>query len=231
MNASFKKLCLGAKFQYEAGQKTWVKVGANTIAEWDESQLDTNWVGQQICCFAEDDRDTDQQVVVVDSMFCTDTFWKRTIESVMEEDGVTAAEAVRRELSDFHDMIERFPKIIDHATGGKLSKLNYTPEVYEGAIDDHITALVEEAVKDHENDREPDDVVTNWFPATQPPITDCNLIPDPNRSVRTRQAVACFRHRAWTEKFVAMWSELRSMCTYAVTDVKVHEKGQKSQNS
>jgi len=48
----FSKLALGAKFRYKGGHKTtWVKIGANLIAEWDENQIDTAWIGQQVCCF------------------------------------------------------------------------------------------------------------------------------------------------------------------------------------
>ena len=52
----FNKLALGTKFQYtNAGnivkKKIWVKIGINTIAEWDESQKADNWIGQRICCF------------------------------------------------------------------------------------------------------------------------------------------------------------------------------------
>ena len=54
---SFSCLCLGAKFKYaDPGiDRVWVKIGHNEIAAWDESQLDTDWVGQQICCFADND--------------------------------------------------------------------------------------------------------------------------------------------------------------------------------
>lgn len=68
---------------------------------------------------------------------------------------------------------------------------------------------------------------TVWFPATRPPdsdrevqvyISDCNLKPDPHRAVRSRQAVSRFHNGDWTEKFVIMWSELRSDPGFCVTE-------------
>ncbi|MCK4816888.1 hypothetical protein KA005_14050 [bacterium] len=61
----FRKLALGARFQYANRQKkVWVKIGANTIAEWDEDQKVDDWIGQQICCFT-DTFDTDIYVIVL----------------------------------------------------------------------------------------------------------------------------------------------------------------------
>lgn len=66
MNAPFNKLALGVKFRYihPHVEKTWVKIGHNEIAEWDESQAVTNWVGQQICSFAENDLEASLSVEV-----------------------------------------------------------------------------------------------------------------------------------------------------------------------
>lgn len=48
----FSELALGTRFQYANRQKkVWVKIGANLIAEWDESQKTDNWACQKICCF------------------------------------------------------------------------------------------------------------------------------------------------------------------------------------
>lgn len=51
----FNKLALGTKFKYAKENKVWVKIDANTIAEWDESEKASNWIGQRICCFNEND--------------------------------------------------------------------------------------------------------------------------------------------------------------------------------
>lgn len=65
----FSKLALGTRFRYintgNIGKKRlWVKIGANTIAEWDEAQKTDNWIGQRICCFT-DTFDTDIDVIVL----------------------------------------------------------------------------------------------------------------------------------------------------------------------
>lgn len=58
--APFSKLCLGAKFQYDerkhGTQETiWVKIYPNLIAKWDPNEITTNWVGQPVCCFTDQD--------------------------------------------------------------------------------------------------------------------------------------------------------------------------------
>jgi hypothetical protein len=67
---SFNVLCLGVKFRYTnpGVDRTWVKIGHNEIAEWNASQLTTNWVGQQLCCFADDDSEASlsQKVILVE---------------------------------------------------------------------------------------------------------------------------------------------------------------------
>jgi len=51
---------------------------------------------------------------------------------------------VQNELADFHDMIDRFECMLDHATGGRMSKATYTKDAMISAIDDHINELVDE---------------------------------------------------------------------------------------
>lgn len=56
----FDILPLGARFMYDEEKhgpqnRVWVKIDINIIAEWDDTQVDTNWVGQQICCFTDRD--------------------------------------------------------------------------------------------------------------------------------------------------------------------------------
>ncbi len=47
------------------------------------------------------------------------------------------AEDVQNELADFKDLIDRFGKVLDHATGGRMSKANYTVEAMCSEIDAH----------------------------------------------------------------------------------------------
>lgn len=54
----FNCLCLGAKFEYldAPDQRTWVKIHANLIAEWNKDQITTHWIGQSVCCFNDEDK-------------------------------------------------------------------------------------------------------------------------------------------------------------------------------
>jgi len=47
----FSELALGTRFRYTKSKKVWTKIGANLIAEWDESSKTNTWIAQQICCF------------------------------------------------------------------------------------------------------------------------------------------------------------------------------------
>jgi len=49
----FSDLALGTKFKYVKDNNIWVKISGTTIAEWDENEKTSNWIGQQICCFNE----------------------------------------------------------------------------------------------------------------------------------------------------------------------------------
>lgn len=77
-----------------------------------------------------------------------DVFWKDILESVLEEDGETAAEAVRRELSDYYMVMEFAGAVYEHATGGRVSKLNTLPSAVCAMIDDYVNEIVEEAIKE-----------------------------------------------------------------------------------
>jgi len=66
MAVPFNCLCLGAKFKYSGSEKVWVKIGSNSIAEWDRFLVQASWAGQQICCFDETDEGLGREVVLVD---------------------------------------------------------------------------------------------------------------------------------------------------------------------
>jgi hypothetical protein len=59
----FCDLALGTRFRHIHSDKEWVKIGHNLIAEWDESQKTARWIGQQLCCF--DDNDNLSTVVYI----------------------------------------------------------------------------------------------------------------------------------------------------------------------
>ncbi len=52
---------------------------------------------------------------------------------------------IQNELADFKDMIDRFECVLDHVTGGRMSKATYTKGAMIGVIDDRIDELIEEA--------------------------------------------------------------------------------------
>lgn len=53
MQFEFQDLALGTKFKYTGKHKVWVKIDFFTIAEWNEDLKTSKWVGQNICCFDE----------------------------------------------------------------------------------------------------------------------------------------------------------------------------------
>ena len=56
--------------------------------------------------------------------------------------------AVKRELTDYHFLLDQLPRIYMHVTGGRLSKTNYLSETVMTAHDDHVSALVREELAD-----------------------------------------------------------------------------------
>lgn len=55
----FGKLCYGAHFRYpgQSSSFAYVKIGHNTIAQWDPNQQATGWVGQGIYSLTDNDED------------------------------------------------------------------------------------------------------------------------------------------------------------------------------
>lgn len=45
----FSLLALGTRFKYGESNTVWVKIGADLVAKWDVTQIDTGWLGQSIC--------------------------------------------------------------------------------------------------------------------------------------------------------------------------------------
>lgn len=57
---------------------------------------------------------------------------------------IIAPEAVEFE----NDLRNRFSCLLDYATGGKLSKTNYTKQAMYGAVDEYIQGRVDDAVRE-----------------------------------------------------------------------------------
>lgn len=67
--APFSVLSLGAKFKYDSRKhgpqnRVYVKIYPNLIAEWDITNLTTNWTGQQVFCFTDSDDPEDWKELV-----------------------------------------------------------------------------------------------------------------------------------------------------------------------
>lgn len=68
----FNVLALGARFRYINNPDkpsepanvptTWVKIYPNLIAKWEDENACTDWTGQQVCCFAEEDDHLTEEV-------------------------------------------------------------------------------------------------------------------------------------------------------------------------
>lgn len=62
---SFNILPLGTRFKYTEIDKIFVKIDINTVAEWNESQIETNWIGQRVMSAFETDAELKTKVEVV----------------------------------------------------------------------------------------------------------------------------------------------------------------------
>jgi hypothetical protein len=73
-------------------------------------------------------------------------------------EGATA-EQVQAELHDFRSLMHHVPNIYDHVTGGRISKPNAMSATVISAHDDYVTELVDEAVK--ESQEESNDIIAD----------------------------------------------------------------------
>ena len=62
---------------------------------------------------------------------------------IIYKDGKIDEEQVLKELGDFSDMMHRFGIFLDRATGGRMSKLNYT----EGAMIAELESYIEDCMR------------------------------------------------------------------------------------
>lgn len=61
--ANFSILALGTRFQYKDSEQVWVKIGHDTIAKWDPTQMTTNWIGQTTCSATEDGEEIEVKII------------------------------------------------------------------------------------------------------------------------------------------------------------------------
>lgn len=62
--AKFSTLALGTRFKYMNHDRLYVKLSHNTVAEWNDAQIDTSWIGQGIFSAWEKDNE-DFEVVII----------------------------------------------------------------------------------------------------------------------------------------------------------------------
>lgn len=76
-------------------------------------------------------------------------FWK----DICEKNGELDLDAIQRELSDYHFLLDNVPKVYERITGGKLSKPNYYAGTVLAEYEDNLTRLIEEAIAEHEENK------------------------------------------------------------------------------
>lgn len=72
------------------------------------------------------------------------TFWK----DIVAPNGVLDLEQVKRELYDFWVVMQQVPKVYDHVTGGKVSKIMTDPDAVIALADDAVNDLINDCVED-----------------------------------------------------------------------------------
>ena len=71
-------------------------------------------------------------------------FWK----SIVEPAGTLDIDAVKRELSDYHFVLDNVSAVYDEVTGGQASKPNIKSEVIIALANDKITELVQDKLQE-----------------------------------------------------------------------------------
>jgi hypothetical protein len=67
-----------------------------------------------------------------------DSFWKKIIEA----DGEPSMDQIKRELHDFHTMMEEVPKVYDHVTQSRLSKPLTSADAVIGVHDEIVSEIL-----------------------------------------------------------------------------------------
>lgn len=65
-------------------------------------------------------------------------FWRFVVE---DGDGNLSLDQVKRELADFYRALHTVPRVYDHVTGGKVSKILTDPSVVTGLADEYYDDL------------------------------------------------------------------------------------------
>ena len=65
----FSQLALGTRFRYldDPKKRVYVKIGviplAGCVAEWDENNIDTTWIGQHVFCLNNNGKDVELEII------------------------------------------------------------------------------------------------------------------------------------------------------------------------
>ena len=83
--------------------------------------------------------------IKIDSEKIFNEFWK---DIICNPDGSLNAEQVKKELADFHYIMDQVPKVYCHVTGDTLSKLMYEADTVINCADNHLNEQIENANKE-----------------------------------------------------------------------------------
>ena len=72
-------------------------------------------------------------------------FWQ---EILCLPDGSLNLDQVKRELHDYHTLLDNVPKVYSHVTGGLISKPNTVAEAVIAEADDCVNKWVDEMIKE-----------------------------------------------------------------------------------
>lgn len=173
INAALERLPSPAKAEQEGG--VWVKATSIDVPDWylgrligTEKKFPVRLAANLACDIAgktylkvdleiltESTTPPVKQVEHTDDIETTwNTFWK---DIVCNPDGTVNIEQLKKELHDFHFIMEQVPKVYCHVTGDTLSKLMYPAETVIRVADDHFNAMLEQEMKDRKDDQEIDE--------------------------------------------------------------------------
>ncbi|QLI80827.1 hypothetical protein HZU75_04375 [Chitinibacter fontanus] len=83
-----------------------------------------------------------------DDVLTIEESWEFWRDIVSNPDGSLNIEQIKRELCDYGNVLNYAAIVYDHATGGKCTKPLTYPSVAISLIDDHVTELSDEAIKE-----------------------------------------------------------------------------------
>lgn len=133
-----------------------------------------------------------------------DEFWK----DLLIKNGKLDMDQIKREMFDFSNMMDSFGKVMDHVTGGMVSKPNTDPDVICGLADEHYEKWADDDFKDRFEEKldEMDMISPEAFDKVVEAITD-----DTGPSARLKKVMELTKHvRAGERQDLKQLTELAS---------------------